>query len=729
VSTNRVSTVVQYGFSITILILFVLGGVGMFELRATYNETSATIHSNNSKVSMAHDMRDAIRQRQISLYKMLSTDDPFKRDEELLHFYELAGDYRNARSKLLSYPKNLLENSLHLQLTEISRLAQPLNRQAAEHIANGDDDQLIRQSVDAAFDEQQKLLSLLNQLVVLQDQNASETVQLGTLEYDKSLLTVLGLGLFFVFLALYIGRRVAKYVEEKNSELLIATKAKSEFLATMSHEIRTPLTAIIGFAEASLDSDQTIQDRILNIKTIIRSGKHLLKIINDVLDLAKIEAKRFEIETLKVSLFEILSDVDTIVKSQAKDKGLSFKIEYEFPLPEIIETDPLRLKQILINLVNNAIKFTDTGQVLAKVAYDAKIGILRFNVVDSGIGMTPEQLNKIFSPFTQADSSTTRKYGGTGLGLSVSKELAKKLGGDLTAQSSIHMGSQFELTISTGKEASRVMFQSVQQLPKLKEEENEKIVSTCRVTAYHGKVLLAEDNPDNQRLLAHLIGKLGPDLDIAENGKIAIDMAAANEYDLVLMDMQMPVMGGLEAVTHLRAYGYKRPIVALTANAMRKDREECFRAGCDDFLTKPIERKELNRIAELFLPPTSEDKINNERITSELLNKEPSLLDLVDKYIESLPDINQQIKHYEQNKDWGNLYAIIHQLKGTGGGMGFPILSEIAGKIQFQLVNENYAALKDLVMQLERIICRIVGNEAMLNYSNKLGRFAVKNAS
>jgi len=723
-SVNKVSTVVQYGLSATILILFLLGGIGMYGIRSTFSATSALIHDNNSKLLLAHEMRDAIRQRQISLNKLLSLNDPFERDEELIRFYELAGVYRHARNKLIKLPMDLQESGLHVNLTETSHVSQPLNKAAAEHIANDDDPQVIKESVSAAFKEQQKLFDQLNQLVLLQDKHASEAVQLGAHKFDQSLLLVVTVGLFAVVIALFIVRKVSNYVEEKNSALLIATQAKSEFLATMSHEMRTPLTAIIGFAEASLDSEQSYQDRFLHIKTIIRSGKHLLQIINDILDLAKIEAKKLETETIKVSTFEILSDVEFIVRPQAEEKGLSFNIDYRLPLPECIETDPLRLKQILINLVYNSIKFTEAGRVFINVDYDEISKKLCFKVVDTGIGMTDEQLKKIFAPFTQADSSTTRKYGGTGLGLTLSKELAKKLGGDLVAESVVNIGSQFELSI--GISDNPAIIRSAEEIPKFNHEKMTEAHSLGDANgnsgdlSYRGTILLAEDNPDNQRLLSHFIGRLGVDLEIAENGQAAINKASVKEFDLILMDMQMPVVGGLEAVSFLRKKGYAKPIVALTANAMRKDKEECLQAGCDEFLTKPIDRNVLYKTIDRFLQRVSKAGKRETKITSAILVEEPDMADIVIRFIDSLPATFDGIQLSEQHKQFDRLGSIIHQLKGSGGAMGFPILTELAGKIELQLANQNYTELKSLIEELGEIVDLIIGSNEMMPSSMRL---------
>jgi len=715
---NDVEHVVQVGLGVMLVVLFLLGIVGMYQIRSTNQNISDLVHDNNQKVMFAHEMRDAIRLREIGINKMQANEDPFERDEELIRFYEHSGIYRHARSKLLELPMDDNEKEILKKIDNVVKIAQPLNKKAAEQISDDVELSVIIKTVDEANKEQQKLLTLLDQLVERQNRQAQETLHIGAEKYDSTLLFVMLLGMILVIGALFIVKKVSKYVAARNQELLVknhqlqeasqaalsATNTKSAFLATMSHEIRTPLTAIIGFAETSLESDQTLEDRVGATKTIIRSGKHLLRIINDILDISKIEANKLETECLELSPFKLLSDVESIVKPQAVSKGLTFKVEYQLPLPKVIVSDPLRLKQILINLVSNAIKFTETGHVIILVKFDQDHSKISFTVNDSGIGMSEAQSVKIFDAFTQADASTTRKYGGTGLGLSLSKELAQVLGGDITVKSLLNTGSQFELLINAGDEIRFDLIRDSKDIPVINTSEALSIIED----RFDGKVLLAEDNPDNQLLLTHILNKLGVSLSIAENGKVALEMAFKENYDLILMDMQMPVLGGLEAVSLLRENGYRKPIVALTANAMKKDKEESINAGCDDFLTKPIDRNELRRVASKFLQKEAVSHEQHAKITSRLLDEEPELIDLVKKYCDHLPSVYKDIKQHEQDQDWTVIGKLIHQMQGIGGGMGFPMLTEMAGKIQFQIANEDYEVVSKLIVELGNIIDRIV---------------------
>ena len=378
-----------------------------------------------------------------------------------------------------------------------------------------------------------------------------------------------------------------------------ANQAKSEFLANMSHEIRTPMAAILGFNDVL---SQTVErpDEIDAVQTIRRNGEYLLELINDILDLSKIEAGRFELEQLAVSPTKLVADVITLMRVRATAKGLALKLEYATEIPEVIHTDPTRVRQILINLIGNAIKFTEQGSVRFVVRLRQEPdqpACLQFDVIDTGIGMTEDQIGKLFRPFTQADSSTTRKYGGTGLGLSICHRLIQMLGGTVTVTSQPGSGTTFTVTIATGDiRQTRLIIPGVEvaTLP-------EPVKPAIPEAAQSARILLAEDGPDNQRLIKYVLNKAGMEVVCVENGEAACELALSNaalgsHFDLILMDMQMPVLDGYSATRRLRGYGYTRPIIALTAHAMSGDREKCLAAGCDDYTVKPINRDLLLRM-------------------------------------------------------------------------------------------------------------------------------------
>ncbi len=384
-----------------------------------------------------------------------------------------------------------------------------------------------------------------------------------------------------------------------------ANQSKSAFLANMSHEIRTPMTAILGYADLLQGNEQSESERHEHVQTIRRNGEHLLSVINDILDLSKIEAGKMTVERARCSLCQIVAEVAATMRGRAVGKGVRLDVEYVFPVPEFIESDALRVRQVLINLVGNAMKFTEQGGVRVCVRSEGLAQgnpLIAVEIHDTGIGMTPEQVAGLFRPFTQADGSTTRKYGGMGLGLTISKRLARLLGGDIAVSSKAGEGSVFTVTFATGS------LEGVRMIADAREAVIPSAMKTpgTLLLRLEGRILLAEDGPDNQRLIAFILRRTGAEVHVAEHGRLALEAfeAAQREgrpFDLILMDMQMPEMDGYEATRELRRRGVCTPIVALTAHAMSGDREKCIAAGCDDFATKPIERAALLGVCQRWL--------------------------------------------------------------------------------------------------------------------------------
>ncbi|HEY4312392.1 MAG TPA: ATP-binding protein [Pirellulales bacterium] len=399
----------------------------------------------------------------------------------------------------------------------------------------------------------------------------------------------------------------ADELKRANQEAQQANRAKSEFLANMSHEIRTPMTAILGFADILSDSLDK-PEQLDAITTIKRNGAYLLELVNDILDLSKIEAGKFQVEKIRCTTLGIIADVASLMRVRAAAKGLPLDVEYIGPIPESIETDPTRLRQILINLIGNAIKFTEIGRVrlLVTTRYLPQGPRLRIDVVDTGLGMTPDQVSRLFTPFTQADASTTRRFGGTGLGLSISKRFAQMLDGDLSANSTLGKGSTFRLEISVGD------LEGVPLMAGPFEASSSRAHATAEQEfGVQGSVLLAEDGPDNQRLISFVLRHAGAEVAVADNGQMALEMALAardegKPFDCILMDMQMPILDGYEATRRLRSAGYTQPIVALTAHAMAGDEMKCLAAGCNDYTTKPIQRQNLVNIVARYCSHTAE---------------------------------------------------------------------------------------------------------------------------
>ena len=383
-----------------------------------------------------------------------------------------------------------------------------------------------------------------------------------------------------------------------------ANQAKSEFLANMSHEIRTPMTAILGYTDI-LDSGcpkkcefgrTTLQE---GLETISRNGEALLAIINDILDLSTIEAGETRVQLGPCAPVRVASEVVNLLKKEAQRKGLALSLELEGPVPQTIESDAKRLRQILVNLVGNAIKFTETGQVrvVLRLRHNQQSPPqLECNVVDTGIGISQAQLKRLFKAFSQGDTSSTRRFGGTGLGLVISRQLARLLGGDISVSSKKGEGSRFRLSVGAGP------LQGVAYIDRLDDDTSVSEYSPGHPRQdpanLNANVLLAEDGLDNQRLISHVLRKAGAEVSVVADGRQALEAAiqsreSGRPHDVILMDMQMPVMDGYEATRRLRDAAWTGPIIALTANAMTGDREKCLAAGCDDFLTKPISRPTL----------------------------------------------------------------------------------------------------------------------------------------
>lgn len=391
-------------------------------------------------------------------------------------------------------------------------------------------------------------------------------------------------------------------VETERVERLRAeaeNRAKSEFLAHLSHELRTPLTAILGYTDLMLTTEQSFDRNHLHI--IKRNGRHLLSLLNDVLDLSKIEAGKLEVEQLEVPLHNFINEISSLIAVNAQDKHLELNISASTPLPVSIKTDPTRLRQILLNLLGNAIKFTDEGEVSLDIAETSVHGksMLEFSVRDTGVGISPADLGKIFKPFSQAMPAAGLREQGTGLGLAISRQLAQYLGGNIRVSSDLGVGSRFTVQIDPGEleNVQRDIFDVSAPLD---------TTTQTRPLNLSGHILVTDDLPDIRYLVGHLIYNFGGRVAYASNGQEAIDMvnamaAQGDGFDLLIMDSQMPVMDGLTATRQLRAEGFTKPILALTAATLRGEREHCLEAGCDDYLSKPIEAVTLlSRVHDLL---------------------------------------------------------------------------------------------------------------------------------
>ena len=496
-----------------------------------------------------------------------------------------------------------------------------------------------------------------------------------------------------------------------------ASRAKSSFLANMSHEIRTPLNAILGFTDLlrrGVDQGDETERRDF-LETVHHSGEHLLTLINDILDLSKIEAGQMEYEHIRFSPHQIIAEVMSVMRPRAQQKGLALEYHWYGHVPETIESDPARFRQLLLNLVGNAIKFTEHGAVQAVAKLNALRGELTVDIIDTGIGIPTDMLDAVFSPFTQGDSSVTRRFGGTGLGLSICKHIAVGLGGGITVNSEPGRGSTFSATIATGPlEGVRLLQHPAADI--LPNEHSGPAPACGRLNGQ--KILVVDDGDTNRKLIRLVLSRAGADVVMAENGLEAVAATREHDFDLILMDMQMPVMDGYTATGRLRDEGYVRPIVALTAHAMRGDAERCLSAGCSDYLTKPINPEKLlekiSAILAVAKPVEHEANLTRrqsalrEPLVSELPTDDLEFAEIVREFIDRAVNKLATMHTAHADDNMAELAELAHWLKGAGGTAGFPCLTETARHLE-SAVSRNYQSdIAVLLNELDDQVGRIV---------------------
>jgi len=507
---------------------------------------------------------------------------------------------------------------------------------------------------------------------------------------------ILGVAFLLVVLFLiyrrYLEGRLTKGLEDRvkkrtetleflTKELQDANMIKSQFLANMSHEIRTPLTAVIGQSEAIIYGDLDDASIVKEVEVIHTNSLHLLQLINDILDLSKIEANKFELENRQQNLHEIVDRLNDIFTKQAQRKNLSFTITHRLPSPFIIDVDGLRLKQILINLCSNAIKFTREGWVTLDITIMDKT--LFFTVTDTGMGMNEEQLTKIFNSFTQADNSINRRFSGSGLGLFLSEQLAKLMLGQITVTSQMDQGSTFVFKLPFGDTYSTSVDVD-SHFDRLSHVSSDK-------KRYSGKILLADDHDDNRRLIARMLTNLGLEVLSASNGKEAIDLCIKHKPVLTLLDIQMPEMDGTQALTKLRDLGCTHPIYALTANAMSHEISQYLALGFDGHLKKPIERETFLATIDQYYP---EQLVTQEEQNNTLENFD--ITDIRQSFIANLLQDKLDILHYSDNEDYESLARAAHKIAGAAEMFGFGELSQSALELERGIKVKSIDAIEDL---------------------------------
>ena len=401
-------------------------------------------------------------------------------------------------------------------------------------------------------------------------------------------------------------KRAAENLRKAKEEAERANHSKTAFLANMSHEIRTPMTAVLGFTELLRDRELPEKERQDALARIDRSGRGLLKLIDDILDVAKVESGKIAIEKTRFSPLEVVAEVTSLLRLQAEQKGIDLKTRLLPSVPEIAYSDPTRLRQILTNLIGNAIKFTKQGTVIVEVSAesDQRRQSLVFSISDTGIGISEKDQSKLFQPFAQADDSITRQFGGTGLGLVLSRRLAQQLGGDLVlARSQLNEGSSFIAKVEAGPFDSF----SPHEIEISDEARTEAKPDLEKAALHSARILVVDDVEDNQFLMRRYLEAAGAHVDVASDGEEAISKAMGRRYDVVLMDIQMPHVDGIQATKRLRKQGYGRPILAMTAHAMKEEKDRSLDAGCDEHLTKPVTKNVLVSAVSKYVRKPSRD--------------------------------------------------------------------------------------------------------------------------
>jgi signal transduction histidine kinase/DNA-binding response OmpR family regulator len=523
--------------------------------------------------------------------------------------------------------------------------------------------------------------------------------------------------------------REAKLVAEQ------AAQSKADFLAKMTHEFRTPMNAILGFTDVLRRGyEKNEAERRRHLNTIHSSGQHLLHLIDGILDLSKVEVGRMEIEHIEIAPHIIVCEVVETLAVKAAEKSISLELDIDGPIPETVLGDPTRMRQTITNLISNAVKFTAEGGVKVVIRMSSVHGEPRLavDVIDNGIGIAEDKIATIFESFVQADTSTTRRYGGTGLGLNISRGLARLMGGDIVASSVLGEGSTFTATIDPGPLDGIRMLEPDEARAAMEEITDEQHIQW---QLNPGRVLVVDDGAANRELVQLVLEEAGLAVDLAENGQIGFDMAEDSAYDVILMDMQMPVMNGYEATALLRRAGVETPIYALTANAMEGFEEECLAAGCTGYLTKPVDidslldtlskllggkRKKVGVVSTAVGIDTEPDSsigisalVTGPPIISRLAGERSRVQAIIRMFVQHLEEKLDRMDVAWEQRDFTELAALAHWLKGSGGTVGFNEFTEPATNLEMLAKAESEDGVEVMILELRGVAERLVVPDAL----------------
>lgn len=591
--------IISVGFSVVLLLLFVISITSLTRMHVLKTHVNKIVKENNVKTELAYKMLNAARERVVALQTMYLTNDPFVREDSYSRFNSLASDFMQARTELLRMPLSNSEQALINYTFPLTREASIKQQEFAELLLDDQDADIQTLMNQYIMPVQQAVRESLFKLVKLQQASSqhsfSETMRVYREGYILMLVagisaTLLGLSIAFIVFR-HITRTEALLLDAKNLAET-ANNAKTDFLANISHELRTPLNAVVNMSHLLMDTKLTVEQKEL-VTTVSQSGDEFLRLIDSILDFSKIEAGKLILQPKVFKLKDLIDDIMTDTRAKAKAKHLNLTLLYDEKAPKQLIGDVERLHQVLNHLLDNAVKFTEQGEVLLSLttrpvnaisetaSEDKKEIELYITVKDTGIGIPFERRERLFQPFTQADTSSTRRHGGTGIGLALCQQLCQLMGGTLWVESQPGHGTTFHLTMTLEVVTDKHKINTTQ-------------VPTAPIS--HLRILLVEDNQTNQKVAQLILRKLGYEIDIVSNGLEGVEAVNQHLYDIVLMDIQMPELDGLEATREILdswPIGQRPYIIAMTAHALQGDREKCLAAGMDDYIAKPVKLEEL----------------------------------------------------------------------------------------------------------------------------------------